>query len=210
MRNGSAADHDARVSPAALPEGAVACVVQAGEIETPYVRAGAGAPVLLLSLEGLMDPLSGLLFREVAHGFRAIAPTAPAGIAAMSRGEAPAISVSAWLRDVIDGLGLVRPSIVAEDALGAHALGFVLTDSDRAGRLVVVCRDVGDPALPGAAAADAFRGGGGALLILRFDVAAVPPQLSPGAAARLAGFLGADPPRPVRAPEITDSSMPAC
>lgn len=113
----------------------IRAVVQAGSTETRYCRAGSGAPVLLLGAGGMAGPFVLPLFHALAGSFRVIAPEPP--------GDAggDGVPVCRWLRDVIDGLGLARPSIVADESLGVACLSFALADPERVERLVLVRRD---------------------------------------------------------------------
>lgn len=113
----------------------IRAVVQAGSTETRYHRAGSGAPVLLLGAGGMAGPLVLPLFHALAGSFRVIAPEPP------DDGGGDGVPVCRWLRDVIDGLGLTRPSIVAEESLGVASLSFALADPERVDRLVLVRRD---------------------------------------------------------------------
>jgi hypothetical protein len=66
-----------------------------------------------------------------------IAPVRPAGV-----------PFSRWLRDLIDGLGLDRPYLVADGSIAGVALGFALVEEERVGGVVAVCRDNFDPLRP--------------------------------------------------------------
>lgn len=115
-------------------------VLRAGQVETHYSRAGSGPSVLLLVARH-PEVEESPLFATLATTFKVIAPHPPARVQAAARG-----GVGAWLRDVIDGLGLHRPALVAEQGFAEAALEFAGTDPERLGR-IVVCR-----ARPGAAA----------------------------------------------------------
>jgi hypothetical protein len=107
----------------------LAAVVQVGVRETPYLRCGRGAPAIILATAE-SDRLR--LLHLLGRHFGAIAPVlpwVPAG--------PPDPALGTWLRGVIDGLGLQRPTVVLTAALGKHAS--VLTDSadEVLGRVVV-------------------------------------------------------------------------
>lgn len=137
----------------------VEAVLQTGAAETRYRRAGRGAPVLLLSGSAEADALAARLFDELARWCRVIEPVLPAGWrrltaadgtdgAAADDGtaaedEAAAADVTAaavWLRDLIDGLGLDRPSIVVDAALAGELVTAARTDGGRLHRVVVFAR----------------------------------------------------------------------
>lgn len=118
-------------------------VLQTGTLETCYQRAGTGAPVLLLfptGLDGTRDPLGAALFARLATRYRVVAPTVPAGVGGAG------VPLSKWLRELIDGLGLVLPTMIAEESLAGALLGFSLVDPGRIAGLVAICRDDADPA----------------------------------------------------------------
>ncbi|HVK83270.1 MAG TPA: hypothetical protein VM513_04135 [Kofleriaceae bacterium] len=115
-------------------------VLQTGEIETRYVRAGTGAPMLLLFHTALTDPLAAALFAQLAARYRVVAPHVPAGVGS------PGMPLATWLRALVDGLGLVRPTAIADESLAGTLLGFSLVDPGRIAGVVAVCRDDADPA----------------------------------------------------------------
>ncbi|GMV03946.1 MAG: hypothetical protein AMXMBFR53_02280 [Gemmatimonadota bacterium] len=93
----------------------VEAVVQVGDTETWYVRAGRGPAVILL--DGTAEPSSGSrVFAVLSGRGRVVCPRLPDG------------GLSArWLAGLVDGLGLSRPVVVLgggweawdEEALGA-------------------------------------------------------------------------------------------
>lgn len=122
---------------------AVVAVLQTGATETSYHRAGAGRSLLLLFVRALADPLGAQLFEHLAARFRVIAPVLPAGVGGGETPGAgrPPVSPSRWLRDLIDGLGLVRPAVVADEWFAGALLGFALMDPHRLGKVIAVRRD---------------------------------------------------------------------
>lgn len=116
-----------------LPDGPP--VLRIGTTETLYQRAGQGPPVLLLLHEGATDELGAELFGRLAARFRVIAPVRPAGV-----------EITSWLRDLIEGLGLIRPAIVADEAFGLASLSLSMQEPDRVGAIVVMARASGDGA----------------------------------------------------------------
>lgn len=93
----------------------VEAVLQAGDTETLYRRAGDGAPVLLLCTGALAEPLGGRLFERLAAHVRVIAPSLPST-------EGAAEVLATWLDEVTEGLGLVRPSVVIDESLASALL----------------------------------------------------------------------------------------
>lgn len=104
----------------------IEAVVQTGAFETSYRRAGTGAPVLLL--DGGDPEIGEWLFRSLAARFRVVAPARRDGQAGFE----------AWLRGLIDGLGLDQPAVVAAVADGAALLAFAAIDPLRLRRLALV------------------------------------------------------------------------
>ena len=90
-------------------------VLQAGDTETLYRRAGEGPPVLLLCSGVLAEPRGGHLFERLARHARVIAAAVPRGMSAVE-------VLETWLGEVTEGLGLVRPTLVIDAALGAGLL----------------------------------------------------------------------------------------
>jgi pimeloyl-ACP methyl ester carboxylesterase len=110
---------------AGMPARALVC---AGAVETEYLRAGCGAPVLLL-LHGRAtdwwneDPApesARRAFELLSARYRVIAPTIPAGV-----------GFATWLGDFLDGLGVDRPSVVAEPGLALAAQLFAIEQPGR-------------------------------------------------------------------------------
>lgn len=112
----------------------IEAVVQAGSFETAYRRAGRGGTVLLL-LAGEDRELADWLFDTLAERFRTIAPDLPPDL------EARPTFFGAWLRALIDGLGLEQPAVVVGAAHTHALLRFAARDADRVGRLVLLQGD---------------------------------------------------------------------
>lgn len=161
----------------------VLAVLQTGPTETAYHRAGVGPPILLLFAQALVDPLGAALFAALAAEFRVIAPELPPGI-----GVAGGVAVSTWLRDLIDGLGLERPAVIADAWFAGPLLGFVLMDRDRVGAVAAVCRDHVDPHHDGAVEDELARSAH-RLMVVLVDAASEPAAAAADAAAQLAPFL---------------------
>lgn len=104
--------------------GYIEAIVQTGETETAYRRAGRGRPVLLLM--GASSPEGDEVFRRLAGTALVIEPRAV---------PAPDLWPD-WLRGVVDGLGLDRPDLVVSPALSAAAEAFALLDPERVGRVL--------------------------------------------------------------------------
>jgi hypothetical protein len=107
-------------------------VVHAGAMETRYRRAGQGPQLLLLATGGEgqreVEWLAGAI-PPLVDRFRVFVP------------EVPADAGPAWLRGMIDGLGLDRPGVVADATLGELVARFLETDAERLERVAIVHPD---------------------------------------------------------------------
>ena len=142
----------------------VHAVVDAGAVSTPYVRAGVGSTVLLLCSAARPSPLVAPLFAALTSSFRVIAPHDPR----VCRPETNlSVAFPVWLRGFLDGLGVERTAIVAQEEMAARALGFALSDPLRVSRLALTYRDAADAAHENAAERD-LLGTSHPLLVQRF------------------------------------------
>ncbi|HVK75022.1 MAG TPA: hypothetical protein VM734_16955 [Kofleriaceae bacterium] len=134
----------------------VDAVLQAGDTETLYRRAGDGPAVLLLCTGVLADPLGGWLFERLAPHVRVIAPT-------LSGAGDPADVLVEWLDGVTEGLGLIRPSVVIDEALAPALLdGSAAAPDAFAGVVVAVAAD-------GTVAANEARWAGRGVLVVAVE-----------------------------------------
>ena len=114
--------------------------VCAGVTATDYLRAGCGEPVLLLCGRPERPLLAPLAAR-----FRVIAPDLPCDpTRAPDDRRGP---FSEWLRDFLDGLGVARTHVVADEPYALRTLRFTLTDPTRVDRIALLFRDAHDPAI---------------------------------------------------------------
>ena len=97
----------------------VRATVLAGGIETEYHRSGSGSSLLLLLLPP-GDPDRDRLMRLLSPRARVIAPRIPR-----------TIDFSTWLRDFLDGVGVVPVHLVTTTALEMHARDFAASDPAR-------------------------------------------------------------------------------
>lgn len=168
----------------------VEAVVQVGSAETPYTRIGRGPVVLMLCADGIRGPLGTLLGGRLAAQFRVIVPL-PLAAASEAASQASALhSPSTWLRGLVDGLGLVRPAVVADERFGLAALDFAVRDPERVGPLVLVGFDSALSERESPVRREGLASGH-ALLLLRWNFD-FPKQ--DDVAAEVARFLGASEP----------------
>lgn len=103
--------------------------------ETHYLRAGRGAPVLLLASEAVV---SGALIGGLPRHFRSIAPKLPGTI------ETVAANFNPWIRGFLDALGIPRVSVIVGPCLAAQTLNFALIEPERVDKLVFLTGGCGD------------------------------------------------------------------
>lgn len=111
--------------------------VTVGAVETEYLRVGAGTPVLVLD-----HALAAAVRRgEVPGAWRAHRLVVPErttidALAAPADGHGPT-PFDAWLRGMIDGLGLAACTVVASAPLAAEVLRFATRHPDEVVRVLV-------------------------------------------------------------------------
>ena len=81
-------------------------LLQAGSLETPYRRMGRGRPVLLL-LPGAAPAVRDGVFRGLAREGLVVEPL----------WLPPVETWTGWLQDLVEGLGLEHPDVMAEDTV---------------------------------------------------------------------------------------------
>jgi pimeloyl-ACP methyl ester carboxylesterase len=120
--------------------GAFQAVVDAGEVETEYVRAGSGQVVLYLC-GSPMDPEEDELFVALAERFRVIVPQSTSLAATVVPAGTGDSAFTRWLDGFLEGLGVLRASLVVEEPLGAEALRFAMARPASVARLVILAAD---------------------------------------------------------------------
>jgi hypothetical protein len=128
--------------------------IRAGSLETRYARAGVGRPVLLLAAPDEELPGSDL-FAALARECRVFTPLLPQ--ADGREGTATA----AWLQDLVDGLGLEGPAVVAAPPYAELARDFAINDGDRVGGLILLERERHPTTSDGSDGSDGSGGDGG-------------------------------------------------
>lgn len=114
--SGAVSPGDATFARTAEP---VRATVFAGGVETEYYRSGSGSPVLLLLLPP-GDPDRDRIMRVLSPRARVIAPKMPV-----------AVDFTSWLRDFVDGVGVVPVHLVATKAFEVPARDFAASDPAR-------------------------------------------------------------------------------
>jgi pimeloyl-ACP methyl ester carboxylesterase len=120
------------------PCGAVRrAVVEVGTIETEYLRAGSGPAVLYLGpVTG--DPECEAVFGALTTRFRVTVPQSISPAATMPRPDGGGSAFANWMEGFLDGLGIVRAGLVADESFGAEAARFALAHPGQIGRLVIL------------------------------------------------------------------------
>jgi pimeloyl-ACP methyl ester carboxylesterase len=93
-----------------------------------YHRAGAGRPLVLLRSAACPDSLWPELEEQLVARFRVFTPELPADCE----------DVAAWVKDFLEGVGLVRIPLIAADPCCLSALELALLGADQIERLVLV------------------------------------------------------------------------
>jgi pimeloyl-ACP methyl ester carboxylesterase len=114
----------------------VEAVVQTGPTETRYLRAGQGAPVLLLFDGGAVAAVASQLLETLVSEFRLLLPALTGnGIDVADAGQG---SFSTWLRNFMDGLGVDRFAVITTISYAEAIAAFATTDPDRIRGVVVL------------------------------------------------------------------------
>jgi hypothetical protein len=149
--------------------GAFRAVVDAGEVETEYVRAGSGQAVVYLR-GGPVDPESDELFVALAERYRVIVPQSMSLAAAVTPPGAGDSVFTRWLEGFLEGLGIMTASLVVEEPLGAEAIRFAAARPSQVVRLVILAPDATEEPRRLATPALVLRGSGASAIAetLRF------------------------------------------
>ena len=151
-------------SPGPVGQPFTRAAIDVDAVSTTYIRAGTGAPVVLLAGPGGLGADDALL-PALASRFCVVAPELARPGAWPAAGESSAPAFSEWLRGFLDGLGLLQASIVADEHWALRALSFCQTDPLRVERLVLCYRDAADRGVRAAAAPDVLGRSGHPLLV---------------------------------------------
>jgi pimeloyl-ACP methyl ester carboxylesterase len=93
-----------------------------------YRRAGTGRPLLLLRSSLEPHPLWAELDDALVGAFRVLTPDVPTA----------GVDVAVWMRGFLEGVGLERVTVIADDSLCIAALEMVLLNADQVERMVLV------------------------------------------------------------------------
>lgn len=107
-------------------------------VETEYLRAGRGAPIVYIGSSATADEEGAAVLLRLASHFRVIVPLskpAPPTVAPDDSIERP---FGAWLRGVLDGLGIVTAGFVVERPAACAMLAFARDNPDFVERVVLL------------------------------------------------------------------------
>ena len=115
-------------------------MVRAAGVDTFYLEAGSGPPVILLHGLGASNSSMLPLLWNLARDHRVLAPDLPG----FGGSEKPIRSYdfpffAEWLRAFMDSVGLARADLVGNSLGGRIALEAALSVPDRVGRMVLLC-----------------------------------------------------------------------
>ena len=127
------------------PVSPVRAVLNAGDVETEYLRGGQGRVVILVVTRELRHPL----FVALAQGCRVIMPVATTPVVEPLDGSGWA----GWLHDFLEGLGATAVALVVADPACDEAVQFVEEHPTQIERLVLL---TSRPQVSGANAHDAL------------------------------------------------------
>ena len=110
----------------------VQAVLSAGNIDTAYLRAGAGTLVMLLVHDEMRAEMRDALFGALSNRCRVIMPLA------CSTPAHDVATFSGWLHDFLEGLGAAAVCLVVADPSCQEAIEFVQEHPSQIERLVLL------------------------------------------------------------------------
>lgn len=107
-------------------------------VETEYLRAGRGAPIVYIGSSATADEEGTALLHGLASHFRVIVPLPKAAPATLVPDDCLAAPFASWLRGVLDGLGIVTAGFVVERPAACAMLAFARDNPDFVERVVLL------------------------------------------------------------------------
>jgi hypothetical protein len=147
-------------------------IVTAGAFETHYLRAGRGDAVVYLTTAPDDEPARAAIFRALASRFRVYAPTSASLAAILAAGGGDAPGLESWLSGFLEGLGILRASLVVDGPLGEMARAFAPLAPPAVERIVVVAAEDGAAAARGTPPALLLRAAGDPAIARTLDLLA--------------------------------------
>lgn len=106
-------------------------------VETEYLRAGRGAPIVYIGSSAPTDDERTAVLVRLASHFRVIVPLATSVPATVVPDEYRDTSFARWLRGVLDGLGILAAGFVVEDHAAREMVAFAWEHPDLVRRIVL-------------------------------------------------------------------------
>lgn len=146
-------------NPSPLRSGTFHAVVRAGDSVTPYVRMGAGHPVLVVRQSGRNSGTWSSVLTTLARGFRVMMPEV----------SPPLATLADWFPKFHDGVGVGPLHIVTDERYAISILRLALLYGDRIDRIVVITEPDSAPEADGNVGTAGAPGDAKPLLILSND-----------------------------------------
>ena len=122
----------------AAPHAPRRAIVDCGDVETEYFRAGRGRTVIFLGGALAGGGAREALVAALATRFRVIAPQSLSVLAMAAATESGERPFTRWLLGVLDGLGIDGASLVVEGPLALDASSFAEVYAARVERIVLL------------------------------------------------------------------------
>lgn len=107
-------------------------------VETEYLRAGRGAPIVYIGSSATADDERSAVLLSLASHFRVIVPLLESAPAILVPDDGLATSFALWLRGVLDGLGILAAGFVVERPVACAMLAFARANPDFVERVVLL------------------------------------------------------------------------
>ena len=107
-------------------------------VETEYLRAGRGAPIVYIGSSATADDERAAVLLSLASHFRVIVPLLESAPAILVPDDCLTTPFALWLRGVLDGLGILAAGFVVERPAACAMLAFARTNPDFVERVVLL------------------------------------------------------------------------
>lgn len=107
-------------------------------VETEYLRAGRGAPIVYIGSSATVDDEGTAVLSRLANHFRVIVPLPKSALTTLVPDECVETPFAGWLRGVLDGLGIVAAGFVVEPQVACRMLAFARENPDFVERVVLL------------------------------------------------------------------------
>ena len=107
-------------------------------VETEYLRAGRGAPIVYIGSSATADDEDTAILDTLASHFRVIVPIPKSAPTTRLPDDGAGTPFGAWLRGVLDGLGIVTAGFVVHRQTAHAMLAFARDNPDFVERVVLL------------------------------------------------------------------------